>query len=1083
MAVNKDKVMANAQKLIQQNKLDKAIKELQKVLEEDPKDVRTLLKIGDLHAKLGNKEDARQSYMLVAAFYSEQGFYLKAVAVYKQILRVDPNLVDVNLKLAELYHQLGLMNDCVAQYQTVANILDRQGKTKDSLGILKKMVDLDTENVASRIKLAELYSGQGMAAEAITEFQEAAAQLKKQDRQDDYIKVAERLLFHDPNRLEMARELAGMYLQRADPKRALGKLQVCFKANPRDVETLTLLAKAFEDQDQLPKTVSVLRELAKIHAEEGNQAQADATWQRVLALAPEDEDAKRALGMAVGNAYEEPQVKHEPSFVGAFPQPSNSMVMPLNPSMMAQAQAGAAGRAGGPGAPTAFHAPVVSQVDQAAPPKKAATGLGALQNTPQTADEQVRKLLAETDVYVKYGLRDKAVDHVKKVFALDPNHLEAHEKLKGLYIKAGNIQAAADEVVACFRIAMGRDDKAKARQYLQNLSSVQPTHAAIATMREELDGVPAAAPMAINVLRRAAPSLPPPEPEMDLVDSTLEVSADDEVAVVVDADDEGVAVELSSGGLEVSQDDLEAALGASAQESPPPPSDLSDDVGDFSGDPVMDLPAEPAGNSSDNEFAEFLRSDAGEAPLPAPEMAVSAEDLPGDDPPADDLLMVPPPADAPPAAFFDEPMVGGGNDLLLDAAALDAAAAGFEDEDYAPKTTALDRATVDAVMAARTLGVMTTLPGEPLPPPDVTLEMAQPSASAGEVSGELAYDPPPEPMPEPMYEPGGESLPDLGAAPPSDWEPQPEPEPEPEPAPQVAPPEAAAPRATPAAPPRAAAPAPAGPDMALDFFPDELAEADFFIQQGLYDEAVDILTPILDEVPDSPKANRMMVVAKALANGEEPPPEVVAAPAEDSAFDLARELDDEFRDSLPAMPSEPTEQVSVESVLAEFKRGVDKVVALDDAATHHDLGIAYKEMGLLDDAIGEFERSSRNAGREADALYMVGICRLEQGNPMEAANAFRNALNAAQIKDMQRVALGYELGAVLEQLGQLPEALDAFRTAEGVDASFKDVGARVGALTAKVGKGKPGGNGSNGAHGGPAKAGDAGKKGKNIGYI
>src|SRR5262249_37149525 len=78
-------------------------------------------------------------------------------------------------------------------------------------------------------------------------------------------------------------------------KRALPKLQVCFKANPRDVDTLGLLAEAFRELGQLPKTISVWKEVARIHQEAGNHDKRLEAYRRVLEVAPNDSDAKDAL--------------------------------------------------------------------------------------------------------------------------------------------------------------------------------------------------------------------------------------------------------------------------------------------------------------------------------------------------------------------------------------------------------------------------------------------------------------------------------------------------------------------------------------------------------------------------------------------------------------------------------------------------------------------------------------------------------------------------------------------------------------------------------------------------------------------
>src|SRR5688572_463806 len=118
--------MDAARKFVDKGQIDKAVKEYLRIVNEDPKDVRVWLKIGDLYAKKGAKQDATDTYLKVARFYHEQGFFLKAVAVYKQILKLDPRQVDVTLKLAELYRQLGLMSDAMQHYEAVAAHFHRE---------------------------------------------------------------------------------------------------------------------------------------------------------------------------------------------------------------------------------------------------------------------------------------------------------------------------------------------------------------------------------------------------------------------------------------------------------------------------------------------------------------------------------------------------------------------------------------------------------------------------------------------------------------------------------------------------------------------------------------------------------------------------------------------------------------------------------------------------------------------------------------------------------------------------------------------------------------------------------------------
>src|SRR2546430_1811413 len=152
--MDKNKVMESASKLISKGQFEKAVKEFQRVLEVDPDDVRVLQKLAELYQKMNRKAEAADCFEKVAKTYSAQGFYLKAVALYKQVLKVIDR-VEVNVRLAELYQQLGLVGDATKEWQTVAAHYEKIGDTKASLDTLRKLVDLDPDNVAARIRLGQ----------------------------------------------------------------------------------------------------------------------------------------------------------------------------------------------------------------------------------------------------------------------------------------------------------------------------------------------------------------------------------------------------------------------------------------------------------------------------------------------------------------------------------------------------------------------------------------------------------------------------------------------------------------------------------------------------------------------------------------------------------------------------------------------------------------------------------------------------------------------------------------------------------------------------------------------------------------
>src|SRR6476620_9565825 len=152
LSIEREKILQAAQKYIEKKKYDRAIVEYQRIVQEDPNDARTLLKIGDLQARLSAYPEAIATYDRVGQYYSAQGFALKAIAVYKQIRELikkhAPQLADryghIVPKLAEIYTHLGLTSDALAAYDEVASRLQKNARDRDAIEIFRKMVELDS---------------------------------------------------------------------------------------------------------------------------------------------------------------------------------------------------------------------------------------------------------------------------------------------------------------------------------------------------------------------------------------------------------------------------------------------------------------------------------------------------------------------------------------------------------------------------------------------------------------------------------------------------------------------------------------------------------------------------------------------------------------------------------------------------------------------------------------------------------------------------------------------------------------------------------------------------------------------------
>lgn len=212
----KETILDRAQKFIQKGAFDKAIIEYRAALDVDPRDFSIRLKIGDLYTKLNKKPEAVKEYTEVARANSQRGFYLKAIAVYKQVLKVDDTILDVHYKLAELYAKQRLMADAISEYSHIVNIFEKKGKTSDVMELLKKMTEVDPENVGVRLKLADLYQKLAFEKDALEQYFWIFDKLVSQGKLDKAEKIYLNLYSMNPSEQRVLAGLAGLYRQKGD---------------------------------------------------------------------------------------------------------------------------------------------------------------------------------------------------------------------------------------------------------------------------------------------------------------------------------------------------------------------------------------------------------------------------------------------------------------------------------------------------------------------------------------------------------------------------------------------------------------------------------------------------------------------------------------------------------------------------------------------------------------------------------------------------------------------------------------------------------------------------------------------------
>src|SRR5579859_7290750 len=194
---NKQKVLSAAEKFVQQGKLQNAISEYEKVLKNDPKDLTVTNTVGDLYSRSGDADKATECFKSVGDAYASQGFTVKAIAMYKKICKLKPALESL-LKLAELYTQQGLFNDARAQYLQVAEEFLKSNELDNAVRIFQKILEMDPENTTMRIRLAEVYVRLGKKDDAWQIFSTAAETLRAKGSLSGAEEVLQRMLTLDP---------------------------------------------------------------------------------------------------------------------------------------------------------------------------------------------------------------------------------------------------------------------------------------------------------------------------------------------------------------------------------------------------------------------------------------------------------------------------------------------------------------------------------------------------------------------------------------------------------------------------------------------------------------------------------------------------------------------------------------------------------------------------------------------------------------------------------------------------------------------------------------------------------------------
>jgi tetratricopeptide (TPR) repeat protein len=252
----KDKLIEDAQRLVLRGQVDKAIKAYQQVMTLEPSALNHRQRLAELLVKAGRAEDARAEFETIGNNYSSNGFYLKAIAVYKKLQGLFPGDIQITLILAGLNEKHGLVANALAEYKDVYDYYEKASNTEDALNILEKMQNVDPQNINIKFKLAEAYFKVDKKDESYAVFGKLATLLQERGDAAAFAKLDARIQLLFPKKPEFMLEILTEQLASGNAANAVAGLQSMLRTQSSDKRIWALIIEAFTQLKQ-PQKVKV----------------------------------------------------------------------------------------------------------------------------------------------------------------------------------------------------------------------------------------------------------------------------------------------------------------------------------------------------------------------------------------------------------------------------------------------------------------------------------------------------------------------------------------------------------------------------------------------------------------------------------------------------------------------------------------------------------------------------------------------------------------------------------------------------------------------------------------------------------
>jgi len=1002
MAFNKSKALENALKFLNQGKVAQAIAEYQQILRHDPKDQATLMTVGDLYARQADLGHAIEYFERLAQVYLDDGFNSKAIAIYKKIGKLAPNELPPLERLADLYVQQGILSEARPLFLQIAEAHLKANRAPKAVEVLHRLLEVEPENLRVQMRLAELYNVMGLKKEAAQTYLNYAQRLFDRGENDEAEKLIERAV----------------------------------EVDPTNASALLLKAKTLNANNKTAQAIPILESHPEANAG-GDVTNMLLDYELQLGQIQKAAERGRQV-LARGHAHFGPLYKVAETLIeSAQPNAALPLLRELRGAMI---------EAGEQDKFVKSLTTASERLPGNAEPLEMLVDFSRTTSDPFRLNAALGQL---SDIYAAAGDFPRAEALLQELVERNKDDERVVARLNQLRERAGGSPGPAPEVLP----PESEEEKAEHRIPQASVAVVsvieepldEETQRYIAQALTDVDlfssyGLTQKATHLLeNVLQRAPRHTPTLERLLDLYLGAGNERRTAELAGQLEQIHRERNDQVNADRFAELRQRFQKAAGVSTEElqaAPPmaaPVMPEAQSLATAETAPETAVQADKTAEMSAADIAAEFGIPLTAAPLEPVVEEFAVAPVPIEEPATS--------VDASPAQPVAEKPVTAGEEL-----------------DLSDEWEAISQDVVDTEKTAL----------EVAPAAAETESVAAPAEAEIEVASQ------PEPEPDPIFvieESEAEPIIEQVAV-------------QPEPAEL----EAEAP-------------------IALEIEPEAVPAStdDFAVQPDSFEINESSMetseTPVI-EIIEEPAAEALPAEPVAPANGEfelelTPEPSVVdshagpattedflnelaaeveelEAPASDRAFVPATEDIDEpapifAASSVPAAAisengssktsSAPMPEITTESlnelaeVFQEFRSELGELGEEDeDLETHYNLGIAYREMGLLDEAIGEFQKVAKAVQKGKPFRYtmncstMLGLSFMDKGEPNIAALWYQRALEVPGLEHETILALRYDLGLALEAGGDSSAALDCFRQVYAANIEYRDVADRISTL-------------------------------------